>query len=246
MNQSHIVKSHHINIGKVSIAEPRPNANNGKSIYINYDRHPFIVQTPKMILPYNLSAYEREGAPTKYSIELSFRDLDSNPKVQQFYENFEKLDELIVDEGVKNSWTWLQKKKAHKDVISALFSPHIKFSRDKETGEVDGKYPPTMKVKLPFWDGKASFKMYDFSHKELDRPMEELFVKGAQVQVLMKCSGIWVVGGKFGCSWNISQVMVDAPATIKSYAFIDDSEGEDDEEDSDGEELVESSDEEDD
>ena len=40
--------------------------------------------------------------------------------------------------------------------------------------------------------------------------------------------------------------MVDAPETIKNYAFIDDSEGEDEEDDSDGDELVESSDEEDD
>ena len=37
--------------------------------------------------------------------------------------------------------------------------------------------------------------------------------------------------------------MVDAPATIQSYAFIDDSDGEEDEDDdSDGEDLVEDSD----
>tara|TARA_B100000795_G_scaffold250604_1_gene218923 strand:+ start:1674 stop:2408 length:735 start_codon:yes stop_codon:yes gene_type:complete len=243
MNQSHIVKSHQIKIDKVSISDPKPNNNGGKSIYINYDKHPFIVQTPKMTLPYNMSAYERDGAPTKYSIELSFKDLETNPKVKKFFDNFDSLDKLLIDEGVKNSWTWLQKKKVHKDVITALFSPHMKLSKSKETGEADGKYPPTMKVKLPFWDNKASFKMFDFNNQELDRPMEELFVKGAQVQVLMKCSGIWVVGGKFGCSWNVSQVMVDAPVTIQNYSFIDDSDGDDDD-DSDGDELIDSSDDE--
>ena len=75
------------------------------------------------------------------------------------------------------------------------------------------------------------FDIYDFNQNKLDRPLEELFVKGAQIQALVKCSGIWIVGGKFGCSWNVSQIMVDAPATMQSYAFIDDSDGEEDEDD---------------
>ena len=153
------------------------------------------------------------------------------------------MDDAIVDQGSKNSMAWFKKKKAHRDVVMALFSPQIKLSRDKETGEVDGKYPPTMKLKLPVRDGKPGFDIYDFSQNKLDRPLDELFVKGATIQALIRCSGIWIVGGKFGCSWNVSQVMVDAPVAIQSYAFIDDSDGEEDEDDdSDGEDLVEDSD----
>ena len=241
MNQAHIVKAHRMDVGKVSFSDVKTNDNGGKTIYLNYDNHSFIVQTPKMTLPYNMSVYDKGEYP-KYTIELSFRDLDNNSKVKGFYDGFDSLDNMIVEQGVKNSMAWFKKKKAHRDVVMALFSPHIKLSRDKETGEVDGKYPPTMRLKLPVRDGKPGFDIYDFSQNSLDRPLEELFVKGAQVQALIRCSGIWIVGGKFGCSWNVSQIMVDAPATIQSYAFIDDSDGEEDEEDSDGDDLVEDSD----
>ena len=136
---------------------------------------------------------------------------------------------------------WFKKKKAHRDVVMALFSPQIRLSRDRETGEVDGKVSTDYEVEASIRDGKPGFDIYDFSQNTLDRPLEELFVKGAQVQALIRCSGIWIVGGKFGCSWSVSQVMVDAP-TIQSYAFIDDSDGEEGEEDSDGDDLVDDSD----
>ncbi len=243
MNQAHITKAHKVDVGRVSVSEPKTNENGGKSIYLNYDKHPFIIQTPKMSMPYNMSVYDKGEYP-KYSVEVSFRDMDTNANVKKFYDNFDSVDNFLVEEGVKNSMAWFKKKKAHRDVVMALFSPHIKLSRDRETGEVDGKYPPTMRLKLPVRDGKPGFDIYDFNQNKLDRPLEELFVKGAQIQALVKCSGIWIVGGKFGCSWNVSQIMVDAPATMQSYAFIDDSDGEEDgDEDSDGDELVESSDE---
>ena len=242
MNQAHIVKAHRMDVGKVTFSDVKTNDNGGKTIYLNYDDHKFIVQTPKITLPYNMSVYDKGDYP-KYSIEVSFRDLDNNSQIKAFYDNFESLDDSIITQGSKNSMPWFKKKKAHRDVVMALFSPQIKLSRDRETGEVDGKYPPTMKLKLPVRDGKPGFDIYDFSQNKLDRPLDELFVKGATIQALVRCSGIWIVGGKFGCSWSVSQVMVDAPETIQSYAFIDDSDGEDEgDDDSDGEALVDDSD----
>jgi hypothetical protein len=242
MNPAHIVKSHKIDISKVSVTEPKTNNNGGKSIYLNYDNHGFYLQTPKMTLPYNMNVYDKGDYP-KYSVEVSFRDMDTNSKIKGFFDSFSKLDEYLIEQGSKNSMPWFKKKKAHKDVITALYSPHIKLSRDKETGELDGVYPPKMRFKLPVRDGKRSFDIYDFNQQEIDRPMEELFVKGSTIQALLKCSGIWIAGGKFGCSWNVYQIMVDAPETIESYAFIEDSDGEDLGDDSDDDELVSSSDE---
>ena len=36
MNPAHIVKSHKVDITKVSVTEPKTNNNGGKSIYLNY------------------------------------------------------------------------------------------------------------------------------------------------------------------------------------------------------------------
>jgi len=240
MNPKYIIKAHNVDSKKLSLSDPKTNENGGKCIYLNYNNNPIIIQTPKVTLPYNMSIYDKGEYP-KYSVEISFRDMETNPKIQGFYENMEKLDKLIVNTAVDNSMTWLKKKKVHQDVVSALFTTNIKLSKDKETGELDGKYPPTMKLKLPVRDGKPGFDIYDFSKQKLDKPLEELFVKGSTLAALIKCSGIWIISGKIYCSWTVCQTMIDAPTTIESYSFIDDSDDEN-ENDDDDDELIESSD----
>ena len=64
--------------------------------------------------------------------------------------------------------------------------------------------PSNYEVETSSKGWKPGFDIYDFSQNTLDRPLDELFVKGATIQALIRCSGIWIVGGKFGCSWNVS------------------------------------------
>ena len=58
-------------------------------------------------------------------------------------------------------------------------------------------------------------------------------MKGSRVQAIVRCGGVWIVGGKFGCTWNVEIIKVDAPASVKNYSFIDDDS--DNEDGSDGE-----------
>ena len=83
MNQAHIVKAHRMDVGKVSFSDVKTNDNGGKTIYLNYDNHSFIVQTPKMTLPYNMSVYDKGEYP-KYSLEVSFRDLIIIQRLRDF------------------------------------------------------------------------------------------------------------------------------------------------------------------
>lgn len=219
-----IVKGHRIQTDNVSFSDVKTNDNGGKTIYMNYNKGMFKVQTPVMTLPYDMSCYDKGEYP-KYTVEVSFRDMDENDKVKLFHEVLESLDELLVDSGVKNSMAWFKKKKTNKDVISALFNPMVKKSKDKETGEYDGKYPDTLRLKLPFRDGKPGFEMFnlDSGDKIEDKEPSELFVKGARVQAILRCGGIWIVGGKFGCTWTVEKIRVDAPeGSSKGYSFIDD------------------------
>ena len=97
MNQAHIVKAHNMDVDQVSVSEPKTNDNGGKSIYLNYDNHPFIIQTPKMSMPYNMSVYDKGEYP-KYSVEVSFRDMDTNANVKKFYDNFDELWKPFLDD----------------------------------------------------------------------------------------------------------------------------------------------------
>jgi hypothetical protein len=79
--------------------------------------------------------------------------------------------------------------------------------------------------------------VYDTKRQPID--IKELIdtnaFKGAKVTAIIQCLGIWVAGGKFGCSWKVLQMRVSPPQTIKGYAFkeleddkADDSDIEDD------------------
>ena len=217
-----LVKSHKIDITKASFSDVKTNDNGGKSIYVNYDNSKFMMQTPVMFMPYDMSVFDKGEYP-KYSVELSFRDLEEDYRVNGFHENMEKLDELLIETAVKNSMPWFKKKKTNKDVISALYNPIVKKSKDKETGEFDGKYPDNIRLKLPFHDGKPKFEIRDFDNNKItDREPSDLFLKGSRVQAIVRCGGVWIVGGKFGCTWNVEIIKVDAPSSVKNYSFIDD------------------------
>ena len=77
----------------------KKNNSGGKSIYINLNNSKFQLQTPVMTLPFDLNVYDKGEYP-KYSIDVSFRDMEDNYRISGFYENMDKLDKLIISQAV--------------------------------------------------------------------------------------------------------------------------------------------------
>lgn len=249
VNPKFLVKGSTLDTSKITFSDAKSNDSGGKSIYMNYDNHPLLLQTPKMSLPYGLSVFDKGEYP-KYTIEGSFRDMDTNQSLNNFYDKLEELEEKLVEGAMNNSMSWFKKKKMGEEVATALLNPLLRKSRDKETGELDGRYPPTFRMKLPVINGKTTCKIFDFSKNELDSStFEELFNKGGTIKAILRCNGVWIAGGKYGCSWGIVQVMVDAVKNVDNYSFLEDNDDNEDNKDNDDnsdsdseDELVEDSD----
>lgn len=217
-----IQKSHSFDTTKLIFNDVKTNANGGKSIYISLNKSKFALQTPVMTLPFDLSVYDKGDYP-KYSIDVSFKDMEDNYRISGFYEKMETLDNLILEAAVKNSMKWFGKKKASREIMEALYTPIVKRSKDKETGEYDGKFPASIRLKLPFWNGKKSYELVSFKDDSpVDQDLETVFTKNSKVQAIIKCGGVWIVNGKFGCTWSIEKVRVESNPTIKNYSFVAD------------------------
>lgn len=223
MSNPQIVKSDKFSCSNVEYSDPKKLQHGGQAIYLNYDGKPLILQTPKMSMPWGMGKFD--GDIPKYSVDLSFKGMDNSESLQSFYSALNQLDEKLVEDGVSNSMQWFKKKKQTKEVCKALYAPQIKVSKDKN-GEPDGKYPPTMKVKVPWRDGSFQCDAYDSKRQLIQDDLSNVLVKGSQVQALIQCVGIWFAGGKYGCSWKVVQMKVTPPAGIHGYSFIDDSEDE--------------------
>jgi len=124
-----------------------------------------------------------------------------------------------------------------------MFSPIVKIDKDKNTGKVVGKYPPTIRFKLPYdnENDRFSFSSYDMNGEAIDLTDILTKLKGGRAQLIVELNSIWFAGGKFGCTWKL--IIGKFQRSISSdVAFIDDSDTEkveDAKEDEDDEELNE-------
>ena len=181
-----------------------------KMKFVSYNKMPLVFQTPECYLPFGIGKSNMDDDPvSKYSMDLSFRDRNSRPALERFFNNLKSLDELIVTEAFKNQKDWFRKTFPNKDVVEALYVPIIKYAKDKDTGDISDTYPPTFKMKLPRNSDKFLCEFYDYSKEKIvGDDVLNMNTKGAKAVTLVRCNGIWFAGGKFGCSWKAIQVQV--------------------------------------
>jgi hypothetical protein len=213
----------HIKLGALRTLD-----NGGKVVYVNYKGSPLIIQTPKLKAPFGLSNWEG-----KYSVDLSLSGYDGSIEgVTTFFNVLSQLDEQMLEQGMANGMAWFKRKMASTDVVDALYTRNVKFPKDRNTGEITDKYPPTFKLSIPTRDGKFQVDAYDVKKEKIDISSVEL--KGAKITALAQCLGLWVAGGKFGCSWKVIQLRVEPLESIQGYAFHDMDESQKEESDIDG------------
>jgi len=201
----------------------------GKQAFVNYTYDPntrknLTVQVSTLPVPYGMNVFDKAG-PVKYSVDLSLRGYDENPKVKQIFDMFTRLDEFMIEQGMLNSKAWFKADLTKSpDVVKAFYTPIVRWAKDAE-GNVK-PYPPTIKVQLRQRDGKFDVETYDENKNELKGvPLDELLVKGSQITTLIQCTSVWFAGSKFGLSWKALQIRMDKmPDGIRGYAIQDDDE----------------------
>ena len=177
-------------------------------------------QVGSLSLPYGMNVFDKAG-PVKYSMDLSLRGHEENPKVKAIYDAFMALDEWMIDQGVKNSKAWF-KADLNRDVVKAFYTPMVKIAKDAEGNPKP--YPPTFKINLKKQNDQFDVKVYDDQARPYEGvPLEDLLVKGAMVTSLIQCTSVWFAGSKFGLSWKAKQIRMDkVPESIRGYAFLED------------------------
>ena len=226
-----------INVGKLRYSEMRTLASGAKTVYVNYGSEKLTIQTPVLSLPYGLSEPLTDAKDSvksavidkdkKYDLTVSFRGIDENPKVKVFHDKLKEIEAKIIDDAFTNRTAWLKDPDADKTFVSKLFSPIVKVDKDKETGKVVGKYPPTFKAKVPY-DNKTdtfNFDCFDMDNNEVEFHEIMNKLKGARAQLIVQLTGIWFAGGKYGCSWKIISAKFQLHQNSK-ITFIEDSDTE--------------------
>ena len=207
------------NSKSITISAPRVLQSGAKQAYLNYDGGRMVIQSAvAMQSPFGLNAFQNQQGQNEYSVDLSFRGQEQRPELQEFKSVLEQLDELMINEGVKNSKAWF-KADLNREVIKAFYTPTLKYSKDKEGNVLS--YPPNMKVKLPKKNGEWDTKFYDLKGTPYKGvPVEDLIVKGTQITAIVECGGVWFAGSKFGLTWRAKQIAIHKlPEKVGEFAF---------------------------
>ena len=231
-----------VDFSKITISAPKTMDNGGKMLYLNYGGgiNSLYVTTPEVEVPFDPSYFADNENSGKYSVKFSMKDLDGNKSMLDFHTWATSMDDMLLKKAGENSQAWFRKAKLSDETLKELYTPMVKVSVDPETGEPNGKYPDSFAFKINKRDGKfKDFSIYDATKNVFDiegttddpTDITKLIVKGALIKVVLKCNGIWVANGKFGCTWKAEQVRVKVPeGGLKEFAIMSDSddEGDDD------------------
>ena len=208
----------------VSFGELKSLQSGAKSVALNYAGRPLVMQVSNLDVPYGLNAEDKYG-PVKYSVNLSLRDFEGNPKVKAVFEALDGLDNRVMAECVEKNW--LKKPGMTQQILKQmkLYKPTVKFSEDENGNRKP--YPPTVKVALRKKNDKFETVFYDTDKKEIkDVPIEDLIVRRMTATVLIECTGVWISSVGCGLSWKAKQFkVVSKPDSVgRGYGFVDEDE----------------------
>ena len=207
-------------------------ANGRKSVGIlnNENKKSLYISTPLM-LTWGVNEYTNDVNGSKtYDMALQFpMDEFNNPECISFLKNMQAFEQKVKDDAVANSKDWLNKAKMGAEAIDALWSPMLKYPKNKDTDEPDYSRPPTLKVKIPYWEGEfKGVELYNDDRElvfpkdseEDSTPIGDFIVKGSNVATIIQCGGIWVANGKFGVTWKLFQGVVKPRTTLSGKCHI--------------------------
>jgi hypothetical protein len=213
-------------------AKAKVNTSGGKSIAIlNAESGTVLQMSSPMMLTWGVNAFtdEKTGKVT-YDMALQFPNEEFyDDNTRRFFDNLQRFETKIKEDAITNSKEWLGKPKMSMETIDALFTPLLKYPKDKNTLETDFTRAPTFKIKLPCWEGVwDAIDLYDLDRNlvfpDPRNPMltpADFVTKGSQVAVGVQCGGLWFAAGKFGVTWKLVQAILKPKMSFRGTCGIE-------------------------
>ena len=210
-------------------AKVKVNNSGGKSVGIlNVSTNSVLnLQTPLMLTwGVNENTDKKTGEVQSYSMALQFPSEEyKTPGISKFFASLQQFEAKIKQDAVTNSKEWFGKAMSA-EVIGAIFNPVLSYSKNPQTGEPDHTKNPTLRIKLPFYDGEwKGIEIYDSNSTALfpnsdGKSPKDLIVKGSDAALIITCGGLWFAGGSFGVTWRLVQAVLKPKPSLRGKCHI--------------------------
>ena len=211
--------------------KPKVNSLGGRSVgIVNAKTSTVLNLSSPLMLTWGVNDFtDDKTGKVSYDLALQFPNEGfETPATKKFIANMAAFEKKIKEDAIANSKEWFSKPKMTADAIDALWTPVLKYPKNKDTLEADMTRAPTLKVKLPFWDNTwKELELYDTDMQPIfPDPMnpalspKDLIAKGSHIAVSIQCGGIWFANGKFGVTWKLFQAIVKPKMSLKGKCHI--------------------------
>ena len=213
----------------IKYAKAKVNNSGGKSVSIlNAATNSALnIQTPLMLTwGVNENTDKKTGEVQSYTMALQFpSDEYKTPQVSKFFTAIQTFEAKVKRDAIANSKEWFGKAMSA-EVINAIFNPMLCYSKNPATGEPDLSKNPTLKVKLPFYEGEwKGIEIYDADQTALfpssdGKTPKDIIVKGSDAALIITCGGLWFAGGSFGVTWRLVQAVLKPKPSLRGKCHI--------------------------
>lgn len=233
-----IISSSNLDISKISFGDIRLNKAGGKSVPIKYNGQSLQIRLEKATYPMGVNVRESENG-TNYTMSLTLKGCDPYAKdkagadagsLGTLYNFLGDLQNKLLDTAETNSVKWFGKARTRpvlEDTMKQFISPSV----EKVNGEwvASGKYPPSLRMKVPVYDGRVAMDVTDSAGKPVAVDTEnitEVFPKRVEASIVIS-PAIYVSGQGWGVTWRVSYARVAPPQrTTAAQIFADEIEQE--------------------
>ena len=228
-----IVEGTQFNAENIIFSTPKATPQGAKSVNIlNKATKTILTLSTPLMLTWGASDYKAEGEEKgngKFELSLQFpSDEYKNADTDAFLANIKALELKIKTDALVYSKEWFGKVHKSADVVDALWTPLLKYPKNKQTGDYDFSKSPTLRVKLPQWEGVWKSELYDEDGQKIYPSQEnpnlspiDFLKKGTHIMCLIQFGGIWFINGKFSANWKLVQAVVQkSKATLQGQCFL--------------------------
>lgn len=220
------------NVNDIMYTTPKATPQGAKSVNIlNKKTKTGLTLSTPLMLTWGASEYVDQASGVgdgKFTLSLQFPGKEyENDDTTAFLNNMKALEDKIKADALVYSKEWFGKVHKSAEVVDALWTPMLKYSKDKATGDYDLSRPPTLRIKLPQWENVFKTEIYSedgdklFPTSDIGVSPLDYLKKGSNIMTLIQFAGIWFVNGKFSASWKLVQAVVQKPKpTLQGQCFL--------------------------
>jgi len=159
----------------------------------------------------------------KFSMSLNFPNSDySSPATTEFLEKLKKFENQVLDDAVKNSEAWFGEELS-REVVKHNFFPILKYTKDKVSKKIDPSKPPSIRGKVPNYNGRWGIEIYDTASNRIfpcdneNMTPIDFIPKKSQVACVLQCGGLWFGGKGFGLTFKVIQCVVKPQEVVSVF-----------------------------